>query len=138
MSIAGVGMLGVLPTLLLLVCQWVGVIGLAGRGRDGPWRLMFGGTAATSLGLVGMIGFAVLSFAGLSRATHGGAVPGLGMIGMLIAGGSSVLGTVLFGAGFAWHGLKARRTVERAAELEQLVAAMDEELRRLRPPQPAG
>jgi hypothetical protein len=135
MSIAGLGMLGVLPALLLVVCQWVGVIGLAGRGRDGPWRLMCGGTAATTLGMVGTLGVLVLSFTDMARGT-GGAEP-LGVFALLFAAGAGFLGTLLFGTGFAWHGLKARRSQERASELEQLVAAMDEELRRLRPP-PAG
>lgn len=42
------------------------------------------------------------------------------------------LGSLLFAIGFAIHGLKATRAASRLQELEQLTAAMSEEINQLR------
>lgn len=42
------------------------------------------------------------------------------------------LGSLLFAIGFAMHGLKASRSASRMQELEQLAAAMSEEINQLR------
>jgi hypothetical protein len=44
----------------------------------------------------------------------------------------SMLGSTLFAVGFAMHGLRSARATERQTELEQLVAAMAEEMDQLR------
>lgn len=116
-------MLGTLVTLPVLVAQWVGILGLRHVGRSGAWWSMAAGVALSTLGFVTY--FAGAFF--FSRGSGGGTE-----YLVLIASTIPALGSLLFAIGFAMHGLKASRSASRMQELEQLTAAMSEEINQLR------
>jgi hypothetical protein len=123
MAISGFFMLGTLVTLPVLVAQWVGILGLRHVGRSGAWWSMAAGVALSTLGFVTY--FAGAFF--FSRGSGGGTE-----YLVLIASAIPALGSLLFAIGFAMHGLKASRSASRMQELEQLTAAMSEEINQLR------
>lgn len=127
-------MLGSFVTLPVLVAQWVGVVGLRHAGKTGAWWSMAAGVACGTLGIV-------VSFCGMfliSTFTGGGGGFGGGGNLILMAGATlPALGQVLFGIGFAIHGLRAARAASRMQELEQLTAAMSEEMSEMRRGGPA-
>ena len=123
MAISGFFMLGTLVTLPVLVAQWVGILGLRHVGRSGAWWSMAAGVALSTLGFVTY--FAGAFF--FSRGSGGGTD-----YLVLIASAIPALGSLLFAIGFAMHGLKASRSASRMQELEQLTAAMSEEINQLR------
>lgn len=120
-------MIGFIVTLPVLIAQWVGILGLRHGGRAGDWWTMVAGVGCSTLGVIASVGgmFFMNSFSS-------GSGPGFSGI-MLIAGsGLPALGSILFGIGFALHGLRAARVANRVQELEQLTSAMSEEINQLR------
>lgn len=124
MGISGLFMLSSLVTLPVLVAQWVGILGLRHAGRDGAWWTMAIGVALSTLGIVMYAGGMFL------WSTLGGR--GGGSAVMIAATSVPALGSLLFAIGFAMHGLRAARAAQRVQELEQLAAAMSEEINQLR------
>ena len=120
-------MLGFIVTLPLLIAQWVGILGLRHAGRAGDWWTMAVGIGCSTFGVIASVGglFFMDSFSS-------GSGPSFSSI-MLIAGsGLPALGSILFGIGFALHGLRAARIANRVQDLEQLTSAMSEEITQLR------
>ena len=112
-----------------LIAQVVGLAGLAKVGKGGAWWTMAAGVVLTGLGIL-------MNVVGMIRMTSGmgssGYGFGNGLAFFLMAGaGSATLGSLLFAIGFAVHGLGMRRVVERAGELEAVVAAQQERLAEL-------
>lgn len=97
-----------LPLILAVsVGIWAGLVCLGRGRRDLPWWLMVGGALLfTSSCLARFVMFSAL-------------------VSML-----SPFGILLFATGFALHGMTISRLRERVAELEQVTAAMNEELSR--------
>lgn len=121
-------MVGFIVTLPMLIAQWVGILGLRHAGRTGDWWTMAVGIGCSTVGVIASVGgmFFMNSF------SSGSGRPGFSSI-MLIAGsGLPALGSILFGIGFALHGLRAARIANRVQELEQLASAMSEEINQLR------
>lgn len=121
-------MLGFIVTLPLLIAQWVGILGLRHAGKAGDWWTMAVGVGCSTVGVIASAGglFFVNSF---SSGSGGASFSSI----MLIAGsGLPALGSILFGVGFALHGLRAARIANRVLELEQLTTAMSEEINQLR------
>jgi hypothetical protein len=123
MAVSGLFMLGTLVTLPVLVAQWVGILGLRHGGRSGAWWSMAAGVVLSTLGFVTYFAGAFFFSGG-----NGGGTEYL----VLIASTIPALGSLLFAIGFAMHGLKASRSASRMQELEQLTAAMSEEINQLR------
>ncbi len=123
-------MLGTLVTLPVLVAQWVGILGLRHVGRSGAWWSMAAGVVLSTLGFV-------TYFAGAFFFSRGS---GIGSEYLVLIAMSAIpaLGSLLFAIGFAMHGLKASRSASRMQELEQLTAAMSEEINQLRASNPKG
>lgn len=119
-------MLGFIVTLPLLIAQWVGILGLRHAGRTGDWWTMAVGVGCSTFGVIASVGlFFMNSFSSGSGASFSSIV--------LIAGsGLPALGSILFGIGFALHGLRAARIANRVQELEQLTSAMSDEINQLR------
>jgi len=118
-------LLSFIPGLFALVAQWVGVLAMRGVKGKGWWTMMVGVCVSTIGPLLG----AIIAFAGeIIRSSYWGG-PGL-FFSLLRLG--SIGGGILFGIGFALHGLGTRAAAERQAQLESLTAAMAEELRVLR------
>ncbi len=116
---------GSLLALPVLVAYWVGVISLGKSGRNGAWWCMMIGTVLTTLGLFASVASMVMMYL-----TGFGSISGLGdyyVIVIVAASSLSGLGSLLFGIGFAIHGLKHRRVYERAEELENVIAAQSEQ-----------
>lgn len=124
MGISGLFMLSSLVTLPVLVAQWVGILGLRHANKDGAWWTMAIGVALSTLGIVLYVGGMFL------WSTLGGR--GGGSFVMIAASSVPALGSLLFAIGFAMHGLRAARAAQRVQELEQLAAAMSEEINQLR------
>ncbi len=124
MAFSGLFMLSYLVTLPVLVAQWVGIMGLRHAGKSGAWWSMAAGVALGTLGTVLWVG-AMIGFST-------GGFRGTGSFMMISASALPALGSLLFGIGFAIHGLRASRSAQRVQELEQLAAAMSEEINQLR------
>lgn len=122
MALSAYFILGSLVTLPVLVAQWVGILGLRHIGKSGAWWSMAVGVVLSTAGLV--INIASRFFL---HAVFGGA----DTLFMVLAS-IPALGSLLFAIGFAMHGLKASRSASRMQELEQLTAAMSEEINQLR------
>lgn len=120
----GFFMLTSLVSLPVLVAQWVGILGLRHAGKSGAWWSMAAGVALGTLGMLMSVGGMFL------WSTLGGR--GSGNFLFMAASALPALGTLLFAIGFAIHGLRASRSAQRVEELEQLAAAMSEEINRLR------
>lgn len=113
-------MLGFFVTLPVLVAQWIGIVGLDRAGRSGAWWSMAAGVILSTLGFV-------TSFAGAFLSGNGSEY-----LVLIVIAAIPSLGSLLFAIGFAMHGLKAARSASRMQELEQLAAAMSEEINQLR------
>ena len=116
--------------LPILIGQWVGILGLGKVSRNGAWWCMMSGIACSTLGAIGSAIFIILMISGLSGRMSGGMTGGT--ISVIVAGGLSGLGSLLFAIGFALHGLHASRAQVRIGELEAIAAAQGEELNRQR------
>ena len=117
-------MLGVIVSLAILVAQWVGILGLRHVGRSGAWWSMAVGVAFSTLGLITSFALPFL----FSRGIGGGSQN----FAFIASSAIPAFGSLLFAIGFAMHGLKASRSASRMQELEQLTAAMSEEINQLR------
>jgi hypothetical protein len=115
--------------LPILIGQWVGILGLGKVSRNNAWWCMMSGIACSTLGAFGSAIFMILMIAGTSAGVGGMTS---GAIFMLVSGGLSGLGSLLFAIGFALHGLHASRAQARIGELEAIAAAQGEELNRQR------
>jgi MFS family permease len=124
MAFSGFFMLGYLITLPVLVAEWIGILGLRHVGKNGAWWSMAAGVALSTLGVV-------MSIAGAFLLSYGGG-GGSGFPVIIAMSAIPALGSLLFAIGFAMHGLKATRAASRLQELEQLTAAMSEEINQLR------
>jgi len=112
--------------LPILFAQWVGILAFRRGPRGASWILMLCGAIISAL---------VQSYRFLSLLLPIlGASGGLGRNDWLtyLPSFVGIFGSALFFVGFALHGLKAARTAERQAELEQLTAAMAGEIDRLK------
>ncbi len=129
MSSSFLGFGALLFTLPILVGQWIGILGLGKSDRGPAWRLMLAGACLSTLGTIGSVLFVAVMMFGLSS------TPGTlssGVFSILISGGFSGLGSLLFAIGFAIHGQQASKTRQRVTELEAIAAAQGEELNRHR------
>jgi|GEM_PF-1986275 len=129
MSTSVIGFGSILFTLPVLVGLWVGIVGLGRSDRGPAWWYMITGICCTTLGSIGSVIFVGLMMFGLSSPTS--SMP-YGVFSMMISGGLSGLGSLLFSIGFALQGLKSVRTTQRITELEAIAAAQGEELNRQR------
>jgi hypothetical protein len=126
--------------LALMSGFWAGIAGLWKAKRGPAWWLMAIGITFGTIGPVLYSAGSWMLFQSLSASlSSGGATPptpsfGFSALpGLLMAGGLLIpVGLILFSIGFAIHGFGAARTANRAEELEQLAAAMSEEITRLR------
>lgn len=119
-------MFGLILTLPLLIAQWVGILGLRHAGRSGDWWTMAVGIGCSTVGVIASVaGMFLMNIPG-----SGG--PDFNNIVLIAARGLPALGSILFGIGFAVHGLRAARVANRVQELEQLASAMSEEINQLR------
>jgi hypothetical protein len=123
MAISGIFLLGAFVTLPALLAQWIGLVGLRHGGRSGAWWSMATGLALSTLGMASS--FAYLLFLQGRWSGHSS----LFMIGCTAI---PAFGTLLFAIGFAIHGLRSARSASRMRELEQVAAAMSEEINQLR------
>jgi len=123
------GIFSVIPGIILVAAQWVGVMAMRGE-RTGAWRTMMIGTVIGTARPLLSLGAAVMMFADKWGSLSWGGLRYLGMSsGFWLFG---VIGNLIFAAGFALHGLKRRAAREREQQLEAMTAAMAEELRVLR------
>ncbi|MGC4017392.1 MAG: hypothetical protein QM755_23200 [Luteolibacter sp.] len=112
------------PGLMALVAQWIGLLAMRGRKGKG-WWLMLVGISLSTLVPVAAIVISLMQemmVSGGFDLTYSFVFFGLGTL----AGG------LLFGIGFAMHGFGVNAAAERQAQLESLTASMAEELRILR------
>jgi len=117
-------------SLPVLIGQWVGILGLGKNERNPAWWCMFAGICCTTLGTIGSVLFIGLMMAGLSSPPSS---MSYGVFSMMISGGLSGLGSLLFSIGFAIHGQQASKVRQRITDLEAITAAQGEELNRQRP-----
>ena len=118
---------------------WAGIVGLWRARRGAAWWLMAVGIALLTIGplLYGLGMWTVFD----SLRSGGPSSSALSAGPTIILMAASLLipvGLLLFSVGFAIHGFAAARTVNRAEELEQLTAAMSEEINRMREGGPAA
>jgi hypothetical protein len=140
--------IGVVVLVLFLVLMsgfWAGIAGMWKARRGPAWWLMAIGIAFGTIGPALYSAGSWMLFQSFSSSlSSGGASPppsfGFAALpGLLMAGGLLIpVGLILFSIGFAIHGFAAARTANRAEELEQLAAAMSEEITRLRQGGPAA
>ncbi|MEI7929543.1 MAG: hypothetical protein WCH40_13415 [Verrucomicrobiales bacterium] len=121
------GLLGVLPAIVALVAQWVGVMAMRDE-RNGAWWTMMVGTAMSTLGALGAGAAMVLMFSNMSSSSG---ISGMqsSMIMFAAVAGLQTLGGLVFASGFAMHGLRRKAAREREQQLETITTAMGEELR---------
>ncbi len=132
MASSFIGLLGVLPALVALIAQWVGVMAMRDE-RNGAWWTMMIGTAMSTIGGLGTIASMVLMFTNMR--TSGLSGMNSSMLVFAAVAGMHTLGGLVFAAGFAMHGLRRKAAREREQQLETITAAMGEELRVAREPQ---
>ncbi|MEK7953967.1 hypothetical protein [Luteolibacter soli] len=108
-------------SLVYFVVQWAGIVFLRRSSARLPWWLMFSGLL---VGTLTSIYFIVGPMIGLSRFGNPRIWEWWSM--------ASRLGGVAFAVGFTLYALQMARAFQRQAELEQLVAAMSEDMDRLR------
>lgn len=131
--------LGIIPLILFLGLMagiWAGVVGLWKARRGAAWWMMAIGVALGSIGpiLYAMGTWMLFDSIRASSASTGPVSFGASATPtILMASGLLIpVGLILFSVGFAIHGFAAARMANRAEELEQLTAAMSEEITRLR------
>lgn len=110
--------------LPLMVAQWIGIFGLRHGGRSGAWWSMAAGTTPTTLGMATWVAHVLL--------LHGPLAIQPSTLLLIAFNAMPALGSLLFALGFAVHGMRAARPAERLRDLEQLAAAMSEEIQHLR------
>lgn len=125
MAASFVGLIGVLPAIVVLVAQWLGVMAMRDE-RNGAWWAMMIGTAMSTLGALGTGISMVALFAGASKSGISG-MPTTMLVFAAVAG-LYTLGGLVFASGFAMHGLRRKAARERELQLEAMTAAMSEEL----------
>lgn len=125
MAASFLGLIGVLPAIVVLVAQWVGVMAMRDE-RSGAWWAMMIGTAMSTLGALGTGVSMVAMFAGARTSGISGASSG--MLVFAAVAGLFTLGGLVFASGFALHGLRRKAGREREQQLEAMAAAMSEEL----------
>jgi|688.fasta_scaffold96770_1 hypothetical protein len=125
MMSAGFGIFGLLG-FVVLAAQIVGLVGLAKAGRTSAWWVMACGVGCSVIGILSSI----LMMVGAMSGWGSNGVSGMTMF-WVAGAGLNGLGSLLFGAGFGMHGMRASRVSNRQAELEMLVQAQTEEIRRL-------
>ena len=123
------GLLQVLPALVVLIAQWVGVMAMRDE-RTGAWWTMMVGTAMSTLGGIGTILTMVLMVSNFS--SRGPSGFSASITATLAVAGVYLLGGLVFASGFAMHGLRRKAARDREQQLEAVTAAMSEELRVLR------
>jgi hypothetical protein len=123
MAIYGLFLLGLLVSLPALVAHWIGILGLRHGGRNGPWWSMATGVVLTTLGMMTSLGSNFF--------IHGSPGAWTSLV-LYFQSAATAFGSLLFAIGFAVHGLRAARAASRLRELEQLAAAMSEEIHQLR------
>jgi hypothetical protein len=120
MSLTLIQMLASLGSLVFFVAQWAGVIFLRRSSARVPWGLMVAGLLINTLTSI----FLLLGpMIGISLFRSGRAFEWWWR--------APQFGNVTFALGFALYGLQMARASQRQGELEQLVAAMSEEVDRL-------
>jgi hypothetical protein len=134
---AWVAIVSLFVFLALLSGFWIGLVGLWRTRRGAPWWLMATGTAFGTLGPLAYAAGTWMLFNSIGRSGPSGLSSSLGPSSLIsltmgIAGFLIPVGVILFSIGFAIHGQRAARTQERAGELEQLAAAMNAEIDRLK------
>jgi hypothetical protein len=107
-------------TLVLFVAEWTGVIFLRRSAARIPWALMVTGVAVSTLITAASLLNFMLSWLPF-RLSEAYQWIGLG----------HHFGNVIFAIGFALHGMQASRASNRARELEEVAAAMSEEMSRM-------
>jgi len=139
---AWVGIVSLILFLGLMSGFWAGIVGLWKTKRGAAWWLM---AIGITLGTIGPILYSVGSWIVIQSISS--SISSTGVVssrpsafsGILMAGVVLVpVGLILFSIGFALHGFAAARMANRAEELEQLAAAMSEEINRLREGGPAA
>jgi len=125
MASSFLGLIGVLPAIVALVGQWIGVMAMRDE-RNGAWWTMMIGTAMSTLGALGTVASMVLMFAGMG--SSGASGMSSTMIVFAAVAGMHTLGGLVFASGFAMHGLRRKAARERELQLEAMTAAMSEEL----------
>jgi flagellar motor component MotA len=120
------GLLQVLPAMVALIAQWIGVMAMRDE-RNGAWWTMMIGTAMSTLGALGTVASMVLMFSNLSSSGASGLSSPITIL--LAVAGMHTLGGLVFASGFAMHGLRRKSAREREQQLETIAAAMGEELR---------
>ena len=129
----GFGLIGILvliPLVIALVAQWIGVIAMLHRGGKGWWVMAAGVTLSTLGPPVLALGMCLFGSAGAHSPT--GALSSVLHIVIPAFALGSGIGAVTFGIGFALHALGLNAAAERQQQLEAMTAAMAEELRQLR------
>ncbi len=121
------GLLAVLPAIVTLVAQWIGMISMRNE-RNGAWWTMMIGTAMSTLGYLATIVSVALAFTGVSTSRGYGFYSSANVVIIAVAG-LITLGGLVFASGFAMHGLRRKAAREREQQLEAVTAAMSEELR---------
>jgi len=136
------GIIALVVFLGLMSGFWAGIVGLWKAKRGAAWWLM---AIGITLGTIGPILYSVGSFILIQSLSSSMSTTGVvsprpsAFSGILMAGGLLIpVGLILFSIGFAIHGFAAARIANRTEELEQLTAAMSEEINRLRQGGPAA
>ena len=124
----GVSFLFFFLGLPFLIGLWIGVVALGRIARPGHWWCMLAGGVLVSFSMIVQPLLVILMMQG---SAGGGSMAGF-MRWNLMASGLSGLGYLLFGVGFALHGLMAKRSKDRFEELEMVMSAQQEELERVR------
>jgi hypothetical protein len=116
-------LIGLFP---VIIAEWIGVIALRRGPRGLAWGMMMVGVVVHTFSLFQPL---LMAWAA-SHATRSGSAGSMGWIYLPLI--ISVTGNLLFAIGFALHGLKVASASQRQGELEQLAAAMSEEIDRLK------
>ena len=133
---AWLGIVSLILFLGLMSGFWAGIVGLWKARRGAAWWLMAIGIVLGTIGPVLYAAGSWMLFDSIRTSTASTGSVSFGASatsGILMAGGLLIpVGLILFSVGFAIHGFAAARMANRAQELEQLTAAMSEEISRLR------
>jgi hypothetical protein len=115
-----------LAAYVILAAEIVGLVALAKSGRNAAWWTMVVGIFVQ---LISALIVTALVFGLMEWGRHSYGFPR-----SYLMSGLPLLGSLVFAAGFAMHGMRASRASERLSELEMLVRSQGEEIRRLTPP----
>lgn len=127
------GIVALILFLGLMSGFWAGIAGLWKARRGAAWWMMAIGMAFLTIGpLLYGLGLWTMMSSFRTGAPSGSTFPTGPTIVLMASGLLIPFGLLLFSVGFAIHGFAAARAANRAEELEQLTAAMSEEINRLR------